>query len=91
MKRTVIGIALLISGIMTTSLLVLSAMQYLPHLGAWSRSYPSRLFFLIFEGQSRFGDTADGLALGVPFVFGIVLIVLGLIILAVEYFKKDNA
>ncbi|MCL2566134.1 MAG: hypothetical protein FWE24_10095 [Defluviitaleaceae bacterium] len=91
MKKTIIGIALLVSGIITISLLILSAMQYLPHMTVWSNNYPSRLFFLIFAGQSRFGDGASGLALGLPFVFGIVLIVLGLIILTIEYFKKDNA
>ena len=73
MRKIVIGIALLFSGIMLNSLMILSAMQYLPHMTAWSRSYPSKLFFLIYAGWSRFNDGADGLGLGIPFVFGIVL------------------
>jgi len=90
MKKTVIGIAMLISGIILNSFLILSAMQYLPHMTAWSSSYPSKLFFLIFAGQSRFNDGVDGLGLGIPFVLGVVFVILGLIILAIEYFKKEN-
>jgi len=90
MKKTIIGIALLFNGITTISFLILSAVQYLPYLSAWSNSYPSKLFFLIFAGRSRFNDGADGFALGLFFVFGIALIILGLIILAIEYFKKDD-
>ena len=90
MKKTVIGIAMLISGIILNSFLILSAMQYLPHMTAWSSSYPSKLFFLIFAGQSRFNDGVDGLGLGIPFVLGVVFVILGLIILAIEYLKKEN-
>ena len=91
MKKTIIGIALLISGIIVDLFLILSAMQYLPHITAWSTSYPSKLFFLIFAGASQFNDGADGLGLGFPFVFGGVLIILGLSILAAEYFRNDKA
>jgi len=91
MKKTIIGIALLASGIATNLFLISSALQYLPNLKAWSTTYPSKLFFLIFAGQSRFNDGADGLALGLFFIFGVALIVLGIIILAVEYFKKDKS
>ena len=91
MKKTVIGMTLLINGILIDLFLISSALQYLPHLTAWSSAYPSKLFFLIFAGGSRFGDGADGLGLGAFFVFGIVLILLGLVILAFEYFMKDKA
>ena len=90
MKKTLIGIASLVCGIGLVSFLFSSALQYLPNLTAWSNAYPSRLFFLIFAGQSRFNDGADGLGLGVFFVFGVILIILGVIILTVEYFKKDK-
>jgi len=91
MKKTIIGIALLISGITVDFFLISSALQYLPNVTAWSTAYPSKLFFLIFAGTSRFSDGADGLGLGLLFIFGIILIVLGLIVLAIEYFKKDKA
>jgi len=90
MKKTVIGIALLISGILIDLCLTFTAMLHLPHLMAWSTSYPSKLCFLIFAGKSNFSDGADGLALGSFFIFGIVLMLLGLIVLAVEYFRKEK-
>lgn len=90
MRKAIIGIVLLTSGILTDLFLISSALQYLPHITAWSTSYPSKLFFLIFAGQSKFSDGADGLGLGLFFAFGIALIVLGLIILTIEYFKKDK-
>ena len=70
MKKTIIGTALLISGVWTISFLISSALQFLPHLTAWSNSYPSKLFFLIFAGRSQFNDGADGLGLGMFFIFG---------------------
>jgi len=91
MKKTVIGIALLVSGIGIDLFLISSALQYLPNLTAWLNSYPSRLFFLIFAGNSKFSDGADGLGLGLFFILGIVFIVFGIIILAIEYFKKDKS
>ena len=91
MKKTVIGVALLVSGIGIDLFLISSALQYLPNLTAWSNSYSSKLFFLIFAGQSQFNDGVDGLGLGLLFVFGIVLITFGFAILAVEYFKKDKS
>jgi len=90
MKKIAIGIALLISGLIFNSFLIFTAMQYLPQMTVWSNSYPSKLFFLIFAGMSQFNDGADGLGLGILFIFGIVLTVLGLIILAIEYFKKEK-
>lgn len=90
MKKTIIGIALLISGIILNSSLIFAAAQYLPYATTWITSYPSKLFFLIFAGNSRFNDGADGLGLGLFFIFGIILIVLGFSILAIEYFKKDD-
>ena len=91
MKKTVIGIALLVCGIGIDLFLITSALQYLPNLTAWSNSYPSRLFFLIFAGSSQFNDGADGLGLGLFFIIGAVLAIFGIIILAIEYFKKDNS
>ena len=90
MKKVVIGIALLINGIILNSFLIQTAMQYLPHMTAWSTSYPSKLFFLIFAGMSKFTDGADGLGLAVPFIFGTIMAIMGFIILIVEYFKKDK-
>jgi hypothetical protein len=91
MKRTVIGISLLLGGLYAVISIIRSAMLYLPDLNAWSTAYPSKLFFLILAGKSQFSDGADGLGLGLFFVFGIVLAILGLVILAKEYFSKNTA
>ena len=90
MKKTIIGTVLLLSGIIVDMFLILTASLALPHVMAWSTSYPSKLFFLIFAGKSQSTDGADGLGLGLFFVFGIILIILGLIILAIEYLKEDK-
>ena len=91
MKRTIIGTVLLLSGIIVVMFIILIASLALPYLTAWSNTAPSKLFFLIFAGKSQFSDGADGLGLGLLFVFGTVLIILGLIILALEYLKKDKS
>ena len=90
MKKTIIGITAFFGGIGTCLSLISSAVQYLPHLEAWSGSYSSKLFFLIFAGLPPVGDGADGLGLGIYFIFGIMLMLLGFAILAIEYFKKDR-
>ncbi len=90
MKRVAIGITVLSSGILTILSIFVCASLYLPHLTSWSTAYPSRLFFLIFAGQSKFSNGADGLGLGLFFVLGIILTIVGLAILAIEYFKKEK-
>jgi hypothetical protein len=91
MKRTVIGITLFLGGLYTVMSIIHSAMLYLPDLNAWDTAYPSKLFFLILAGKSQFSDGADGLGLGLFFVLGIVLAILGLVILGKEYFGKKTA
>ena len=88
MKKTVIGIATFFGGIGICLSIVSAAIGYLPFLEAWSGSYSSKLFFLIFSGLSHFDDGADGLGLGIFFIFGVTLMLLGLAVLAIEYFKK---
>ena len=88
-KKALIGVCLLIAGIIETVGIIITASLSLASTTSWSTSYPSKLFFLIFAGKSRFDDGADGLGLGVFFVFGIILTILGLIVLGIEYFRKD--
>ena len=90
MKKTVIGIATFFGGILISLSIISTAVQNLPHLTAWSGSYSSKLFFLIFAGLSPIDDGADGLGLGVFFIFGVMLMFLGIAILALEYFKKNK-
>ena len=83
MKKILIGISLLAMGIVETLGIILCATFCLPSATAWDNSYPSKLFSLIFDG-------ADGLGLGMFFSFGVVLIIVGLIILGIEYFRKES-
>lgn len=91
MKRTIIGITFLISGILTSLAILFVAISYLPHINNWSTSYPSKLMFLIFAGTSQFRGTESGLGLGGFLVAGIVLAVLGTVMLLKEYFSKREA
>lgn len=90
MKKTLIGSVLLFAGVLQTIGVLISSVIYLPHLSAWSTSYPSKLLFAIMAGKSRFNDGANGLGLGLFFVFGIALTLLGLGILLYEFFKKEH-
>ena len=90
MKRVLIGISLSVMGIIITLGVMLCAAICLPSTTAWNTSYPSKLFFLIFAGQSPFADGANGLGLGIFFVFGIVLTLIGLVMLLIEYFRKES-
>lgn len=87
MKKVVIGIAMLLSGVLTTAGIILAAVISLPDMNAWSNAYPSRLWFLVFAGNS--GDGLNGLGLGLPMLLGIAMTLFGLVALLVEYFRKN--
>ena len=85
-KRTIIGSVLMITGAIITLSLIITATLYVPRITEWRGS---KLWFVIF-GAKDLGDTAQSLSVGVPFVVGLILFIIGLIILAIEYFNKDN-
>jgi len=89
MKRTVIGGFIMIGGIFTTLTIILMAMMYMPSMTSWTGS---QLWYAIFgeKRQYGFGSAAvQSLFLGFPFVVGLLLTILGLVILAKEYFDKS--
>jgi len=86
MKKTVIGSVIMITGAVIDLSLIIEASLYLPKMTEWSGS---RLWFAIF-GSRDFGDVAQSLSVGVPFIIGFILFVTGLIILAKEYFSADK-
>ena len=90
MKKVWIGMCLFIMGVVETIAIILSASILLPGVTAWDTAYPSKLFFLIFAGRSEFNDGADGLGLGLFFVLGMIFMAVGLVILGVEYFRKES-
>jgi hypothetical protein len=49
----------------------------------------SKLWYTIF-GAKQYGDeVVQSLSLGFPFIIGIILGVIGLVILSAEYFKEE--
>ncbi|MGI6435678.1 MAG: hypothetical protein ACOX0F_10000 [Syntrophomonadaceae bacterium] len=85
MKKTVIGGILMLSGVITTIGIIVAAAIYAPSISSWSGS---KLWFIIFGAKQYGNEVIQSLFLGIPFIMGIVLVVVGLIILGKEYFNK---
>ncbi|WP_318617551.1 hypothetical protein [Sporosarcina sp. YIM B06819] len=86
MKRTVIGGFIMMAGLLTTLTIILVAALYVPSINSWSGS---KLWYAIF-GAKRYGnEVVDSLFLGFPFIVGLLLAILGLVILVMEYFDKS--
>lgn len=94
MKKVLIGSVLLITGILDIVAIIIAAAVSLTAMQEWSYEYPSRLWFLIFAGKPQmhngFFEGVGGLGLGFFFICGVLLLILGLIILAVEYFNSSK-
>lgn len=84
MKKTIIGLGLMVNGVLATIGIIIAAAIYAPNINEW---VGSKLWFAIFGANSE--DLAQSLNMGVPFIIGIVFIVTGLIIVVNEYVKKD--
>lgn len=84
MKRIIIGGCMLFSGLLVTLTIIVSASIYATDVFEWSGK--SKLWFVIF-GAEHYGEVVDSLFLGFPFVLGVLLALLGLIILGLEYYR----
>jgi len=89
-KRVFIGMGFLSVGFLTTISIIIAAAINVPGTTEWLRSYPSKLWFLIFEGNGIFLDSPKGLGLGPFFIIGILLFVVGVVMLLWEYFYKTK-
>ncbi|WP_353097101.1 hypothetical protein [Tissierella praeacuta] len=87
MKKTIIGSVILLSGVIIDMTLIMAAAFYTPSMTAWSGL---KLWYAIFGAKKYGNGVVESLFLGVPFVIGIMLIIIGLIILSVEYYNKEN-
>ncbi|WP_055668606.1 hypothetical protein [Desnuesiella massiliensis] len=83
MKRTIIGSVLMITGVIISLSLIITATLYIPKITQWRGS---KLWFAIF-GAKDLGDTVQSLSVGIPFIIGLALFLIGLSILAIEYFS----
>lgn len=87
MKRTLIGGFIMFGGLFITLTIILAATIYIPNMNSWSGS---QLWYAIFGGEQYENDEAvQSLFLGFPFVIGILLSILGLVILVMEYFETS--
>lgn len=88
MKRTIIGGFMMIGGLLLTSFIIVSGSLYATSITEWSGK--SKLWYVIF-GVKQFPDgneVIDSLFLSFPFIAGIILAMLGLLILGFEYYKS---
>lgn len=83
MKRTIIGTVLMITGAIISLSLIIIATFCVPNITEWRGS---KLWFAIF-GAKDLGATVQSLSVGVPFLVGLILFIIGLIILTIEYFS----
>ncbi|NEU31233.1 hypothetical protein GN156_10620 [bacterium LRH843] len=86
MKRTVIGGFIMLGGLLTTLTIIVVAATYIPSMTSWSGS---KLWYAIFGGKQYGNEVVQSLFLGFPFVVGLLLSILGLVILVMEYFDKS--
>lgn len=82
MKKTIIGSVLLLSGVISSICIIITAALFIPRITSWRGS---KLWWAIFAGSG----SSQSLDLGTPFIFGLILLALGLLILFIEYFKKE--
>lgn len=87
MKRTLIGGFIMFGGLFITLTIILAATIYIPNMSSWSGS---QLWYAIFGGEQYENDeVVQSLFLGFPFVIGILLSILGLVLLVMEYFETS--
>ena len=87
MKKTIIGAIFMICGTIIDVGILVAASIYATTLNSW---VGSKLWYSIF-GVATYGNEANlSLNLGVPFIFGAIIILLGLIILISELVIKKS-
>jgi hypothetical protein len=66
--------------------IILAAAINMPSITSWSGS---KLWFAIFGAKQYGNEVVQSLFLGFPFVIGVVMFFIGLIILCIEFLKKE--
>ena len=87
MKKVIIGGIFMFTGALISLTIILCAALYVPSMNAWSGS---KLWYAIFGAEQYGNEVVQSLFLGFPFIMGVILFVLGLIILVSEYFNKNK-
>ncbi|MEK4509735.1 hypothetical protein EJP82_27690 [Paenibacillus anaericanus] len=85
MKKTIIGITFIAIGTAICLRIITLASELFPTVDVWRGT---KLWFAIFGAMDLSNE--QSLFLGAPFVLGVILFFLGLLILIVEYFNLPN-
>lgn len=88
MKKTIIGGILVLTGTLISLCIIMAAALVFPDITAWSGS--NKFWFIIFGSRQYGDDVLHSLFLGFPFVVGVLLFIIGLIIIGIEYYKKER-
>ncbi|MDN3015691.1 hypothetical protein PH210_05640 [Paenibacillus sp. BSR1-1] len=76
----------MLGGLLVTLSMVFVGAIYATSITQWSGK--SKLWFAIF-GAKQYGEEAvDTLFLGIPFILGVLITLIGLLILGYEYYKS---
>ena len=84
MIRTIIGGLFMLGGLLLTTSIIISGSIYATSMTAWSGK--SKLWYAIFGAEQYGGEAVQSLFLGIPFITGILLSVIGLAIVGYEYY-----
>lgn len=87
MKKTIIGSVFMLSGVIISMSIILAAAVCLPSITSWCGS---KLWYAIFGAKHYGNEVAQSLNLGFPFIIGILLSIIGLIILGKEYYYANK-
>jgi hypothetical protein len=87
MKKTIIGSVFMLSGVIITMSIIIAGVIYIPNVTEWSGS---KLWYVIFGSEQSVMNGAKSLSLGIPFVTGIVITTIGLVILVNEFFFHEK-
>ncbi|MDF2673786.1 MAG: hypothetical protein K0R09_2051 [Clostridiales bacterium] len=87
MKKTIIGSVFMLSGVIITISIIIAGASYASSITSWSGS---KLWYIIFGAQRYGNEAVQSLYLGVPFIIGIILSIIGLVILYKEYYNKED-
>ncbi|GGN91121.1 hypothetical protein [Saccharibacillus kuerlensis] len=87
MRKTLIGCVLTLVGAWMIGCIFIAAAIFVPNMSTWEGT---RIWYAIFGDGPYEADLQQSMALGLPFAVGILILVIGLLILAVEYFRTER-
>ena len=87
MKKVAIGSVLTVCGTIINCLIIVAASIQFGSVHSWRGS---KFWYVIFGDFPYKDNLSQSMDMGVPFILGLLLLLCGIIILAIEYFRKDS-